>query len=57
MLKRNEKGKLLLKSLDLDIFIGDLFAKCDTEKEIEWLQEQLQSCTECRAEERIEELE
>ncbi|KZL94337.1 hypothetical protein [Clostridium magnum] len=56
MLERNEKGKLSLKSLDLEIFIGDLFAKCSTEEEIDWLQEQLQSCVECSAEERLEEL-
>jgi len=55
MLSR-ENGKLKLNSLDLEIFIGDLFAKCNTEKEINWLEEQLQLMIECLAEERINEI-
>lgn len=56
MLSRNENGKLVLKSLDLQIFLGDLFEKCENEHEIEWLQNQITECTECIAEERKEEL-
>ncbi|MBS5822422.1 MAG: hypothetical protein KID00_00945 [Clostridium argentinense] len=57
MLNRNEKGKLEFKSLDMQIFISDLFAECKTEKEINWVEEQLQAIVECSAEERLEELE
>jgi hypothetical protein len=56
MLSRNENGKLKFKSLDFEIFIGDLYAECNTEKEIEWLQEQLQPIIEGLAEERLEEI-
>ncbi|WP_159449964.1 hypothetical protein [Clostridium massiliodielmoense] len=56
MLERNEKGKLFLKSLDLQIFLGDLYAKCKTEHEVEWVQEQLEDAVECLARERMEEL-
>lgn len=57
MLNRNAKGKLEFKSLDMQIFIGDLYAECKTEKEINWVEEQLQAIVECSAEERLEELE
>ena len=56
MLNRNKKGKLVLKSLDLEIFIGELYEKCKTEKEVNWLEEQLQPMIKCLAEERINEL-
>ena len=56
MLSRNEKGNLKLKSLDLEIFFGELYEKCNSESEIDWLQEQLISMIECAAEERKEEL-
>lgn len=55
MLSR-ENGKLKLDSLDMEIFIGDLFAKCNKEKEINWLEEQLQSMIEYLAEERMNEI-
>ncbi|MPM84216.1 hypothetical protein SDC9_131287 [bioreactor metagenome] len=57
MLDRNENGKLRFKSLDMQILIGDLFAECKTEKEVNWLEEQLQPIVECSAEERRNELE
>lgn len=56
MLERTEKGKLKLNSLNLQIFLGDLFEKCEDEHEIEWLQNQIIECTECIADERREEL-
>jgi hypothetical protein len=49
-------GKLALNSLDMEILVGDLFYKCNTKEEVEWFQEQLTSCIECLAEERLEEL-
>jgi hypothetical protein len=57
MLSRNKDGKLVLKSLDLEIFIGDMFGKCKNQHEIDWLQEQLSSCVECSADERTNEIE
>ena len=41
MLKRKEDGKLRLSALDLEIFMGDLFEKCKTVHEVEWLSIQL----------------
>ncbi|WP_187291538.1 hypothetical protein [Clostridium novyi] len=56
MLERNENGKLFLKSLDLQIFLGDLYAKCKSECEVEWIEEELADAVECLAQERMEEL-
>lgn len=56
MLARNEKGRLVFNRLDFEILIGELYSKCETEDEVEWLEEQLQSIIECSAEERIDEL-
>lgn len=55
MLIRNESGKLFLQSLDLEIFLADLFVKCKNEREVEWLKEQLQESVEVIAEEAEEE--
>ena len=41
MVERNVNGKLVLKFLDLEIFLGEMFLKCNTDEEIEWLQEQI----------------
>ena len=41
MVKRNVNGKLVLKSLDLKIFLGEMFLECNTDEEVEWLQEQI----------------
>ena len=41
MVERNVNGKLALKSLDLEIFLGEMFLECNTDKEVEWLQEQI----------------
>ena len=41
MVERNINGKLVLKSLDLEIFLGEMFLKCNTDEEIEWLQERI----------------
>ena len=41
MVERNVNGKLVLKYLDLEIFLGEMFLKCNTDEEIEWLQEQI----------------
>lgn len=56
MLKRKENGKLVLSSLDLQIFLGDLFEECENEKEVEWLTEQICEAAECVGEERLEEM-
>ena len=41
MVERNVNGKLVLKSLDLEIFLGEMFLECNTDEEVEWLQEQI----------------
>ena len=41
MVERNVNGKLVLKSLDLEIFLGEMFLECNTDDEVEWLQEQI----------------
>lgn len=56
MLNRREDGKLTLKSLDLQIFLGDLFEKCKTEREVEWLQGEVTACVEIVADDKREEL-
>lgn len=57
MLKRKEDGKLRLSTLDLEIFMGDLFEKCKTVHEVEWLSIQLQEYAEKIQDERTTELE
>ncbi|MEY8001562.1 hypothetical protein AB8U03_15440 [Clostridium sp. Mt-5] len=52
-----KNGKLAFNCLDAQIFLGDMFAKCKNEHEVEWVQEQLKDCVEGIAEERLEELE
>ena len=41
MVERNVNGKLVLKYLDLEIFLGEMFLECNTDEEVEWLQEQI----------------
>jgi hypothetical protein len=55
VLERVDK-KLIFSSLDFEILIGDLYEKCESEQEIEWLQDQLSSIVECLAEERMDEI-
>ena len=56
MLNRNEDGKLVLSAFDLTILISELYEKCNTKEEIEWLQNELSSRVECEAENRDEEI-
>lgn len=56
MLERNSKGKLALNTLDLQIFLGDLFVKCEDEHEIMWLTDEITGIAGCIADERREEL-
>lgn len=56
MIKR-VNGKLELKSLDLMIQLGNLFEHCKTEKEIDWLLQQIVESAEVVAEEVLDELE
>lgn len=57
MLKRNERGRLSLDNLSLQIMLGDLFAECKNETEVEWFKEILCDTAEGIAEERLEEIE
>lgn len=54
MIKRNERGKLSINSLDLQVLIDGLFMECKTEAETEWIKEQLESCIEISAEDTIQ---
>lgn len=56
MVERNEKGRLQLRSLDMQIFMGDLFEKCENEHEIDWLEDQLTEYAACLADERRDEI-
>ena len=53
MISRNEKGKLVIQSLDMEIFIGELFEKCQTEHEVEWVQNELTGMIDLMADERL----
>lgn len=57
MIERGEHGKLVFKSLDVEIEMGEVFEKCKTEHEVEWVMENITSIVECEAERRMEELE
>lgn len=56
MLNRNNNGKLVLKTLDFQIMIGDMFVQCDDEGEVDFLQENLTGIIENLAEERKDEI-
>lgn len=56
MVERKENGKLAFKSLDFEIFIGDIYEQCNTESEINFIMENMQGIVESLAEERLEEL-
>lgn len=45
MLKRNSVGRLSLNSIDLQIFLCDLFELCDNVDEVMWLQDQIKGTT------------
>lgn len=53
MIKRNENGKLIVNTLDLNIFIGELFHNCMTEHEVEWIAEMLVGTVECGVHDRL----
>ncbi|MGL5712230.1 MAG: hypothetical protein ACRCX2_04370 [Paraclostridium sp.] len=57
MIKRTERGTLQVNTLELDIFMGELFLNCNTEKEVEFISELITGSLEKTSEERIEELE
>jgi len=41
MLKRNDKGLLVLQFLDVMAFLDDLYNQCKTEDEVNWLRYQI----------------
>lgn len=57
MLSRDEKGNLVIKSLELDLLIGSFFEKCKTEEEVEWLRDCFTDVINNVADETIEEIE
>lgn len=54
---RTERGILQVRSLNLQIFFGELFEIAETEDEVEWILDNLQTVIEILSEERIEHLE
>lgn len=55
ILNRNEDGKLKINTLNLQILFGDLFEICNSEKEINFVLNNIVECAECIADEIMEE--
>ncbi len=55
ILNRSEDGKLKINTLNLQIFFGDLFEICNSEKEINFVLSNIVECAECIADEIMEE--
>lgn len=53
---RNEDGRLIMKSLDLQILFGDMFSVAKNEDDVNWILENIQGYAEALSEERLEEL-
>jgi len=51
MLNRDKNDKLKFDNLGFEIFIGDLFLDCQTEEEVDWLQEMLKDIVNCISDE------
>lgn len=56
MIKRNERGRLSVDHLDVEIFFGELFEHCNTPREVDWLYDILEGCMETTRDERLSEL-
>lgn len=41
MLSRNKKEELKLQPFEVKIFLGELFAECRDQKEVDWLHEEI----------------
>lgn len=55
ILNRNENGRLQLHTFKLEIFLSDLFYKCETKDEINFILNNIIECAKCIADEIIEE--
>jgi hypothetical protein len=55
MFTRKENGKLGMSDLDMHEFFGNLYKICKTEKEVNWVRENLISYAEYMADERTDE--
>lgn len=55
MTERDEKDRLVFKSLDFEIILFDMFRNCKNTKEIEWLADQLHGAIDVICEEKKEE--
>lgn len=53
---RNEDGRLVMQSLELQILLGDMFSVAKDEGEVEWILENIQGYAEVISEEKLEEL-
>jgi hypothetical protein len=56
MLSRNERGKLALNTLDLQVLFDGLLDQCQTGKEIEWVTENITSALEGSAQDKRDDL-
>ena len=57
MVVRDDKDKLVFQNLDFEIMLGDMFMKCRSVKEAQWLSERLQNEVEIICKEKIDEIE
>ena len=57
MVVRDDKDKLVFQNLDFEIMLGDMFMKCRSVKEAQWLAERLQNEVEIICKEKIDEIE
>ena len=48
---------MVINALDIQIYLGDLFDRCEDEHDVDWLAGQLIDMVDCMAEETIEEME
>lgn len=56
VIRRNDKDRLVFNALDIQIMFDEMFYSCKTEKEAEWLREQLVSHVDAAAQEVIDNL-
>lgn len=56
MIKR-KNGRLTINTLDLQIFLGELYLNCETEEEIDFLHENILGYNDLCADERMDEIE
>lgn len=56
IIERHGNEKIQVNNLNLEIFIGDIFAKCNSEHEVEFVKEVLKDVVDLTSSERMDEL-